>query len=133
MMETAALRARNTRAHVGGDVINQIWHEAVDAAKRAKDWLQRHLAALSQQLKLQATSGIELSESFNWRGSYNTAVYSVFSCTSALRTQMTTTLLPLFVLSTRTARQSRASPDLAPHSDHPFSKAAKCVLRRMDR
>ena len=48
-LETAALRARISLAQAGGDAIVQLWHEAVDAAKEEKAWLQRHPSALSKQ------------------------------------------------------------------------------------
>ena len=132
-LETAALRARISRAQAGGDAIVQLWHEAVDAAKEEKAWLQRHPSALSKQLREAAAAAKrlerakDLAQVAQYRRSLRVLMFS-----SPADLEDDDVIEALRALHPERGPVQNIPPHALPTAVMPSRKLLKGVLRRMD-
>lgn len=77
-LETADIRARNTRSRAGSDEIAQLRNEAVDAAEVERNWLTRHPTALPKKMREQAAveRSRELAQVAQYRISLRVILFS---------------------------------------------------------
>ena len=132
-MEVAALRSRIRRAQGGEDALVCLWHEAADAARDERDWLERHPHLKSAEARAQAAAERRLHKA--------AALADRAQYGRALRTLMFTT--PADMADDAVLAQLRAlhperepvqpwPPEALPEATRPSRKLLKKTLRRMD-
>ena len=133
VLETAALRARITRAWGGGAALVQLWHEAVDAAAGEKEWLKRHPAALSKQQRdiAVAEKRLERARDLAQAAQYRRAL-RILMHSSPADLDDETVQTALRALHPERKPVSSLPPIALPSATIPSRKLLKNVLRRMD-
>ena len=133
VLETAALRARISRAWGGGAALVQLWHEAVDAAKGEKEWLKRHPSALSKQLQESAAAAKrlerarDLAQVAQYRRSLRVLMHA-----SPADLDDATVQAALKALHPEREEVRNLPPSSLPSATTPSRKLLKSVLRKMD-